>query len=1097
MGVRRVSHWLFGGACPRAALVAALAVIAGVAGGPASAAQAPGGNPIPRELSGTWHILAGDRTLPGNFQNPAAVAVDPQGDVYVADTQNFRIEKLSPTGQVLAVIGDLGMDRGEFLFPQGIAVDRKGNIYVADTGNARIEKFSPRGFPLAVWNQVGGAPGEFAYPDDVAVDRAGDVYVSDWWDHRVQKLSPEGKPLEAWGAAHPMNGSLQLIRPAGVAVDSAGTLYISDYSLGRIVKISPQGRVAAIWGGAKGSGQEFLQPEHLAVDGAGNLYVADRGHHRVVELSPTGREVRAWSLGAKGDPNGVAVTPAGTIVVADTRGSRVLQYSPNGKTLLTAWGHDERATGEFFFPTAVAVGPSGMLAVADMENARIEQVSTAAATSSPRVIWSLPRITAKRIGKPTSIAIDPAGDTYVVDARQKGVAKLLPDGRPVPHWPANPRALPADPIGVAADPAGGAYVVDGASSQIWRLDAAGHLLSRWGKGPGKSPGQFRFDRTGPAGIAADGQGHVYVTDTKNSRIEKFTANGRLLAVWSKTGYFFGGFSYPYGVAVDTRGNVYVADTYANAIEELSPSGAPIARWGTQGSAPGQFRDPFGIAVDSSGVIYVADSNNDRIQAYTALTSAAPVAPVRVSGPAPFAACKPVNPTATQPTREGETRLAINPATVGSSHVNLIGVWTQGGALAVVAGYSNDGGASWQETPLPFSRCVPGGLPFSQTGDPWVSIGPDSTAYVVGLGDTWTKHGKKYGIVADGIEVATSADGGRSWSNVRVVSERVSPGALQIIDDKPTVVADPIHPGVAYVFWDSLSQKQGYTGWLVKTTDGGKTWSQPTAFLPPQPYSVAALHQPLIDPRSGTIYDVFSYERGYPTYVWRCKKINGNKLCKLARSLEGTYYLASVRSTDAGKTWSAPRIIAGRSYQGLPDIFFGADIRTGVGLDAALDPATGRLNVVWADATFTEGNYDQVLFSSSADGGASWTQPVRVTQLPAFDPTVAVNAAGTVAVTYYAVRRARTPHTFHLPKRRNAQVTYMMQTSSDGGVTFSDPRPVFGRFNADQAVHLGTQLFVGDYEGLASDGLAFHPFFVAGNAGDKSDPVDVYTGAVQP
>jgi len=171
-----------------------------IASGPARAAPAPVGFQLPRELSGTWRILTGNRTLPGVFQNPTDVAVDAQGNVYVDDTQNFRIQKLSPTGQVLSVIGDMGYLNGQFRFSQGLALDRSGNIYVADTENSRIEKISPRGYPIAVWDQPGCHPGELRSPEGVALDPAGNIYVAVGngaatggnWDHSdsVLRLSP-------------------------------------------------------------------------------------------------------------------------------------------------------------------------------------------------------------------------------------------------------------------------------------------------------------------------------------------------------------------------------------------------------------------------------------------------------------------------------------------------------------------------------------------------------------------------------------------------------------------------------------------------------------------------------------------------------------------------------------------------------------------------------------------------------------------------------------------------------------------------------------------------------------------------------------------
>src|SRR5688572_20151687 len=123
--------------------------------------------------TGTWRVVAGDQTGPGQFDSPFGVAVDAEGNVYVADTGNHRIQKLSAAGQPLAQWGG----PGHFMQPLGLALDDQGNVYVADTGNDRIQKLSSAGEPLAVWGGPGTGPGQFASPTGVAVDRQGNVYV--------------------------------------------------------------------------------------------------------------------------------------------------------------------------------------------------------------------------------------------------------------------------------------------------------------------------------------------------------------------------------------------------------------------------------------------------------------------------------------------------------------------------------------------------------------------------------------------------------------------------------------------------------------------------------------------------------------------------------------------------------------------------------------------------------------------------------------------------------------------------------------------------------------------------------------------------------
>src|SRR5438876_9605337 len=158
-------------------------------------------------------------------------------------------------------------------------------------------------------------------------------------------------------------------------------------------------------------------------------------------------------------------------------------------------------------------------------------------------------------------------------------------------------------------------------------------------------------------------------------------------------------------------------------------------------------------------------------------AASPVNLVTVSGPSPYVGCS----TAGQPgtnylNAEVEPWVSVNPA----NPKNIIGVWQQdrwsnGGAQGLVAGFSSDGGTSWGETTLPFSGCAPGaipdpftGAPYNRASDPWVSIGPDGTAYAIGLLATNSTGGTASGNNDTGVATVTSSDGGETWGNQRLI-----------------------------------------------------------------------------------------------------------------------------------------------------------------------------------------------------------------------------------------------------------------------------------------------------------------------------------------
>ena len=171
----------------------------------------------------------------------------------------------------------------------------------------------------------------------------------------------------------------------------------------------------------------------------------------------------------------------------------------------------------------------------------------------------------------------------------------------------------SSPYGIAVESAGNVYVVDSNNDRIQKFSASGGFLAKWGS-KGSGDGQFNY----PWGIAVDSTGNVYVADSYNHRIQKFSASGGFLAKWGSYGISDGQFEFPSGIAVDSVGNVYVAEQSNNRIQKFSASGGFLAKWGSKGSGDGQFSSPWGIAVDSAGNVYVVDCNNNRIQKFSAL-----------------------------------------------------------------------------------------------------------------------------------------------------------------------------------------------------------------------------------------------------------------------------------------------------------------------------------------------------------------------------------------------------------------------------------------------------------------------------------------------
>ncbi len=447
----------------------------------------------------------------------------------------------------------------------------------------------------------------------------------------------------------------------------------------------------------------------------------------------------------------------------------------------------------------------------------------------------------------------------------------------------------------------------------------------------------------------------------------------------------------------------------------------------------------------------------------------------VSGPSPYASCTIGAPGTNSVNAEVEPFVAVNPAISG----NIIGVWQQdrwsnGGAHGLVAGFSFDDGHTWRETPLPFSACA-GGLGYERASDPWVSIGPDGIAYAVSISFNASNNN-------NALAAATSRDGGRTWEHLSVIIADNEP-TFQFFNDKESVTADPSHPGVAYVVWDRLElpnanpdaelHTAAFRGPALfsKTINGGLTWSSPKVIVNTPSRQQTIGNQIVVDPRTGSLYDFFDL---------------------IAPPFNVTAFkVAFVKSTDGGETWTKPQIISDLGTVFVTDPNTGQSIRTADILpEPAIDPFSGQLYVVWQDSRFNGGHFDEIALSTSTDGGATWSEPIRVntpTGRPAFTASIRVNTAGDVGVTYYDFRHLTT-ETTTLP------TDYWFKRSINRGASFDDEMHIAGPFDMLTAPFAGG-FFVGDYEALATDGPAFVPFFVQANSGNTSNRTDVFTTTV--
>ncbi len=576
------------------------------------------------------------------------VAVDLRGNLYLSDTNNHRVRKVSSAGIISTVAGtgaagftgDGGpASAAQLNLPYGLAADFAGNLYIADLGNNRIRRVTPDGV-ISTYAGGGAASASdegqpavstvLRTPRNVLADAAGNLYLSEFDGHRVRKVTPDGRiaTVAGVGVAGFAGDSgpatvAQLAYPAGLALDRTGNLYIADSQNRRIRKIGLNGVVSTVAGGSSPLGV----PTAVAVNAAGTLYLSD-GSGPVRGCPPTGSCTTLAGAQQAGD---LALDAAGILYVAD--GSQVRKIAGAvttvaGDDYLTAIGDGGPATAaQLNQPSSVALDGAGNLYIADTGTQRIRQllpsgvIQTLAGTGTADA-------GAHDLHDPMGVAVDATGAAIVADTGNQlvrrigngalvtvagtGTAGAGPEGLPPSQTPLN------SPRGICAAGDGSLYIVDSVNYRVLRLPPGGVVQTAAGNGTAGNAGDGGAARMAqlnqPSACAVDTAGNLWIADTANNRIRK-VVGGTISTVAGVDGSL----NAPRGVAVDRSGNLFIADTGNNRICLLAPDGTLRTIAGAD-----QLASPGGLAMDAIGNLFVADTGNNRVRQLTPGATAAPL-----------------------------------------------------------------------------------------------------------------------------------------------------------------------------------------------------------------------------------------------------------------------------------------------------------------------------------------------------------------------------------------------------------------------------------------------------------------------------------------